>query len=84
MNKQDLPASLRKWHAIIDDVSDERSNGDGYWVYLKSGYINTSQDVHLVHEDTLRECAEYLRHDVKPCNCSDCECDRVNSELAAS
>lgn len=73
MEKKSLPASIRKWHAVIDDVSDERDNGDGYWVYLKSGWINTMHEVHMVHEDTLGECAEQLRHSVAPCNCDDCK-----------
>jgi len=72
VEKKNLPASLRKWHAIIDEVSDERENGDGYWIYLVAGYRNTMTDTHMVHEDTFRECAEQLRDFVEPCTCSDC------------
>jgi hypothetical protein len=80
MNAQDLPASIRKYHAMISDVSDERSNGDGYWVYLKSGFCY-ERETHAIHEDTLKECAECLRF-VEPCSCSDCEFDRFEQKAA--
>ena len=80
MNAQDLPASIRKYHAMISDVSDERSNGDGYWVYLKSGFCYESE-THAIHEDTLKGCAECLRY-VEPCSCSDCEFDRSKQKAA--
>ena len=24
----------------VEEISDESADGDGYWVYLKAGYIN--------------------------------------------
>jgi len=73
MQKPDLPPSLRRWHTIIDDVSDEREDGDGYWVYLAPGFINTMTETHMVHEDTFREIVEQLRDFVEPCACDDCK-----------
>lgn len=80
MQKQDLPASIRTWHGIIDEVSDERSNGDGYWIYLKPGWIDTMFEVHMVHEDTLAECADQLRNSVEPCTCRDCVEYRISKK----
>jgi hypothetical protein len=73
MQRQNLPASIRRFHAIIEDVSDERDNEDGYWVYLKSGWINKLHEVHMVHEDTLAECADQLKNFVETCSCDDCK-----------
>ena len=78
MNKSEVPASIRKWHAIIDEIVDERSDDNGYWIYLKSGYVNTMHDVHHIHENTLSECVEQLRDFVEPCKCSECNEDSEN------
>lgn len=68
-----LPASLRKWHKLIDYVSDERESGDGYWVYLNPGLINTLTETHMVHEDTLTDCAQIFKEDwIQPCKCKWC------------
>lgn len=66
-----LPKTLEKFRHLIDDVSDERGMGQGYWVYLKAGLINPWTETHCVHEDTIKECAEQLKI-VKPCQCADC------------
>ena len=83
MKAAELPAAIRKYADIISDVSDERENGDGYWIYLKSGLINDLHDVHMVHEDTLKECAEILKSSIVSCRCSDCESDRKEAEKNA-
>lgn len=75
-----LPTSLRKYANLIADVSDERQNGDGFWVYLISGRVNTLHEVHFVHEDTPQECAKLFKLFVDNCHCSDCEHDRKEAE----
>lgn len=79
-----LPTSLRKYANLIADVSDERQNGDGYWVYLISGRVNTLHEVHFVHEDTPQECAKLFKLFVDNCHCSDCEHDRKEAEKVAA
>jgi hypothetical protein len=70
MNATNLPASLRKYAKQIAEVSDERSGGDGYWVYLKPGLRYSMDGTHCIHEDTLGECAKAMKY-VEPCD-GDC------------
>ena len=64
-----IPNTLSKFSYMIEEISDERRYGDGIWVYLKPGL--TWDGVHMVHEDTLKECAMQLLNVVK-CNCAHC------------
>ena len=48
----------------VDYISDERSNGDGIWIYLKLEYYNTYLECHAIHERTYKECVEQLNHHV--------------------
>ena len=46
----------------VDSVSDERSFGDGYFVYLKAGYCISDDDTcHTIHEQTIAECLKQLQ-----------------------
>ena len=63
-----LPACLRPHRAVIAEISDERRDGDGYWVYLATGLWSPEDETHCVHEDTPRACAAKLRR-VEPCPC---------------
>ena len=72
-------------HPLVTDIRDERDykrkppgrqdepNGDGFWVYLKRGYINAMDGVHCIHEDSPSECYAKLKC-VEPCQ-PGCECD---------
>ena len=53
----------------VSEVSDERGSDDGFWVYLKPGWI-WQCEVHCVHEDTPSACLIEMRG-VESCNCSD-------------
>lgn len=64
-----IPATLRRFATYIDDISDERGDGDGYWVYLVPGWI--CDEVHCVHEDTIRECAKAMRC-IERCTAPNC------------
>jgi hypothetical protein len=67
-----VPATLKKFAHMIDEVEDDRGNQNGWWVHLKNGWINTFSETHMIHEDTLAECAVQLAQDVEPCVCRDC------------
>ncbi len=69
-----LPACLKKYAHLIEEVSDERDTDDGYWVYLKPGYWHPPGEVHCVHEDTPRECAAEMKY-VEKCNRDCCKGD---------
>ena len=66
-------------HPLVEEISDERAYGDGIWVYLESGIIREPCDqVHCVHEDTVKECCEAFRWIELGCDCDQCQ-----QELAA-
>jgi len=46
----------------VDWISDERGNGDGIWVYLKEGFINTHLECGTIHEHTVAECCDQLNN----------------------
>ena len=70
-------------HPLVESISDEREwertpawadeNGDGFWVYLKEGYIDAMNEVHCIHENSPSECMALLR-EVERCK-PGCECD---------
>lgn len=61
-------------HPAVDFISDERASGDGIWVELKKGYIDSSSDVHAIHEDTVKEIMDRLPA-VTECKCKECVSD---------
>ncbi|MEQ1601290.1 MAG: hypothetical protein HOP04_02110 [Methylophilaceae bacterium] len=71
-----VPASLKRYESLIEEIEDYRCqgvDGDGYWVHLKPGYINTLTEVHSVHEDNITQCLEVFRSGwVKRCECPEC------------
>lgn len=69
-----IPATLKRWAHLIEDIEDYRSqgkDGDGYWVHLKAGYINAPDEVHSIHEDNITQCAEKFSG-VEKCECEEC------------
>lgn len=77
MNVNTLPKCLRKHADKINDISDERNDDDGYWVYLKNGWFNEFSETHMIHEDTPSECAKQFSF-VEACN-REC-CNHVPEE----
>lgn len=69
-----LPKTLRPLldDPRVDEISNEASYGDGYWVYLTPGWIAPSTEAHCVHEWTVRETLEAFR-EVTPCSCEQCQ-----------
>lgn len=56
---------LKPYEAIIDEISDERNNGDGIWVYLKSEWADFDFDpqhpTRQIHEQTVKEILNRFR-----------------------
>ena len=62
--------NLPEKHLIkIDSISDERSNGDGFWIYLTERYRDIEFDPQspsgTIHEQTIHQCIKRLRKSVK-------------------
>lgn len=51
-----------KYKAAISQISDERGNGDGWWIYLAEPFFNADMESNIIHEQTLTECIKQLRH----------------------
>ncbi len=60
MDPRKLPRCLQKYAEEIAEVSDERRDGDGYWVYLAYGYRDHEGETHCLHEDTPEKCAKLM------------------------
>lgn len=60
-NYPKLIANLpQKYLDAISDVSDERNCGDGYWIYLKPGFIS-NLECGIVHEHSIKKCVAELK-----------------------
>ena len=69
-----IPKVLKRYSHMIEAIEDYREqgiDGDGYWVHLKPGWINTLHETHSVHEDGPRECLGIFPF-VSPCRCIEC------------
>ena len=55
------PRTLRELsdHPAVDVVENETDTQDGYWVYLKPGYVWDGTTSH-VHEPTVKACCEAM------------------------
>lgn len=67
-----LPKSLRRFEDKIESIEDLRSSDEGFWVHLKTGWINTMDSTHSVHEDTITDCVREMRF-VEQCNGDCCQ-----------
>ncbi len=53
----------------MESLDNETSDGGGWWLYYKPGWIDTNLECHMAHEDTK---AEVIRMaDPVPCYCDD-------------
>lgn len=50
-----------KYQAAIAEISDERANGDGFWIYLKEPFFNPDMESKIIHEQTITECIKQLK-----------------------
>ena len=65
-----LNADARVYDAHYE-AGYERGEKGSYWVSLMPGFVDTSTEMHLIHEDTIREVLERIKH-VEPCACTQC------------
>jgi hypothetical protein len=54
----------------VDSISDERSLGDGFWVYLKAGF-QCDPATHVIHENSPTACLKRLV-EITKCQCEAC------------
>jgi hypothetical protein len=52
----------KKYKDAIDQISDERMNGDGFWIYLKAPYFNDEMESKIIHEQRVSDCIKILKH----------------------
>jgi SPX domain protein involved in polyphosphate accumulation len=61
--------SLKKYESIIDEISDERGNGDGIWVYLKHEWADFNFDPYhptrQIHEWSVRDILSRINSGVR-------------------
>lgn len=62
-------AARSKTDRRIEQIDDERSIGNGWFVYLRPGF--RYGDAHCFSEDTKRDVARTMSQ-VEPCDCEDC------------
>lgn len=56
-----LDSLAPKYINAIADVSDERDNGDGWWIYLKEPFFNPQLECRTIHEQKLHDCIRILK-----------------------
>lgn len=61
MSKNLMSYIPTKYLPMIADISDERESGNGYFIYLKDGYINARLHAPLVHENGIKAVLKSLR-----------------------
>jgi hypothetical protein len=71
-----LPKTLKNLWANnrdkINEIVDERSSGDGYWIYLTPGWLCGDLECHFCHEWTVADVLEAFRS-VHACDCEECQ-----------
>lgn len=72
-----LPKTLAKLLADprVDEILDERGDGNGYWIYMAHGWINTFSETHCIHEMTVKDCLDQMKCLI-PCDCESCEASK--------
>lgn len=87
LRRREFIRKLRaEYPALIDAVVDEGggARGNGYWIYLKDGWILEPDGTHLIHEFTVKELRAALAR-VERCHCEECGGPPlVHHELTAS
>jgi hypothetical protein len=64
-----LDKRLEPYRYMIADVTNETVNSDGdndgYWIYLKDGWIDPDFEIHMIHEYTVADVLAHLPHIVR-------------------
>ena len=48
----------------VVDVSDERQDSHGIWIYLKRPYYNPVTETSHIHEDSVKDCLYILNNEI--------------------
>lgn len=56
----------------VESIDDERSDGHGWWFYLRKGLKWDGRNTHSIHRETKRECLYELKNSVVVCGCYEC------------
>jgi hypothetical protein len=70
--------TLEKFAHMIAEISDERGNGDGIWVYLKKPYADFYFDSYSptrqIHEQSIKEVVSRLKgvRKIEPADIEEC------------
>ena len=56
----------------VAEVSNEVSDGNGYWVYLNAGHCTDQKGQHTIHEYTIKSVLREMAYNIDSCDCSDC------------
>lgn len=59
-----MPRIAKKYEHMVEEVEDDRINNNGWWIYLKDGYITTTTDCHTIHEDTWKQAYDALKNTI--------------------
>jgi hypothetical protein len=51
----------KKYLEAIKAFTDERDNGDGYWIYLKEPFYNPELECRIIHEQQLVKAIRILK-----------------------
>lgn len=60
-NNKTIDSLAIKYLSAINDISDERNNDDGFWIYLKEPYFNRESEGRIIHEETIKDCIRILK-----------------------
>jgi len=55
----------------IETIEDETEDGNGYWLYLNTGWCTDDIGSHIIHGDTVQEVASQFKY-VQRCFCNQC------------
>ena len=58
MNTKLLRYVPKKFHIAISDIFKD---SDGYWIFLKDGWLDSVNQCHVIHTDTIAELKEEIR-----------------------
>ena len=54
-----------KFQDRVREVGAETATGDGYWIYLKDGWISSRTECSTVHEWTIEDAINDLKNSLK-------------------
>ena len=62
---------------VKEHIERTGENGDGFWIYLKLGWLDQiGTGCHQIHETSIEECLNLLKH-IRKCECDECKPEAV-------